>query len=78
MEELPFVNAILMKGFNTHNEVWSNNEYRKSAVDTLISIGTNQFLLRKEEVDTKRLLMVAQSIRVLENYNGVLGVLNSS
>lgn len=78
MEKMPFVNATLVKGFEQYNEVWSNNEYRKSAVDTLISIGTNQLLLRKEEVDIKQVLSIAQSIKVLEKYDGAWGVWNWS
>lgn len=54
--------------YETHEVVWNNESYRKTVLDILIRIGTNALL--REECDMIWPLFIAQSIMVLEHYNG--------
>lgn len=71
LDKCSFVYVPLMEGFESHREVWSNAGYRKMAIDTLISIGTNELLIREQDANVNQTLLIAQCIRILENYNGV-------
>ena len=54
--------------FNTHRQVWTNESYRKLAIDILLRIGTNYLLGDEREMSWP--MCLANSIIALEQYNG--------
>ena len=59
----------------THKEVWNNKSYRALAIGILIRIGTNDLLEKRCDVSWP--LCFAQSIVLLEHYNGTEDDLDS-
>jgi len=55
--------------YETHQEVWNNEKYSKSAIDIMVCIGTNLLL----DDDTFNALCIAHVIFIIEQH-GVLGV----
>ena len=55
--------------FESHQHIWNNESYRMLVRDALVHIGTNM-LLNKRPFAKNAYLCVAQSIVVLEHYNG--------
>jgi len=60
--------------FETHTQIWNDERYRKLVLDILIRIGTNMMLHEGSDTswphDVTWPVFIAQSIMVLEHYNG--------
>lgn len=58
--------------FQTHTLVWTNESYRKLAIDILIRIGSNMLWREANEncIDLSWPVCIAQAIVVLEHYDG--------
>lgn len=55
--------------FESHPQIWNNESYRRLAIGILIRIGTNM-MLRFVKDDVGWPVFIAQSLMVLEHYNG--------
>jgi len=62
------VSANLNDTFETHAQIWNNESYRELAIGIMIRIGSNLLLTGDKSVE--HALCVAQSIVLLEHYNG--------
>ena len=58
---------------HSHLQLWNNGNYRKMAMDILISIGTN-LMLKNDTNIALSTLVSAYVIPILENYNEKVGV----
>ena len=58
----------MLKSIDNNRQVWDNATLRKMALDIMLAIGTNFFIL--DEVKRKNVLYFAQAISILEQYTG--------
>ena len=70
-EKCMLVSKALRELFKTHPQIWNNESYRKLAIATLVHIGTNMMMkIGIGGADITVPICLAQSIIVLEHYNG--------
>ena len=60
----------LMLTFKTHTHIWTNERHRKLAISILLRIGSNLMIRFGTDVDVSWPVCLAQSIVLLEHYNG--------
>jgi len=68
LEQNKTVEQLFRDLFKSHPQIWNNESYRELVIGIMIRIGSNMLL--DEDMPTSWPLIIAQSLMVLEHYDG--------